>query len=121
MEFNELLKKARVSAGLTQQQIANRVGITKSTYCGYETGKRNPDPPRIAQLAAAIGVSPNTFFADENEKSPEPYVIGSEDTEKWLTDLLVDRGYIKKGEDISDRDADFLIHVIGLIDAWFSK
>ena len=34
MEFYEELKAARIKAGLTQQQIADEIGITKSTYCG---------------------------------------------------------------------------------------
>ncbi len=46
MEFHEELKAARIKTGLTQQQIADELGITKSTYCGYETAKRSPDPQR---------------------------------------------------------------------------
>ena len=57
MEFYEELKAARIKAGLTQQQIADEIGITKSTYCGYETAKRNPDPQRIKQLAKVLHIS----------------------------------------------------------------
>ena len=35
MGFCENLKRARQCIGLTQQQIADSLGITKSTYCGY--------------------------------------------------------------------------------------
>ena len=37
MSFSEQLKKARLEAGYTQQQVADLMGITNSTYCGYET------------------------------------------------------------------------------------
>lgn len=40
MGFPQQLKKARLDMNYTQQQIADLMGITKSTYCGYETGKR---------------------------------------------------------------------------------
>ena len=43
MAFPEQLKKARLAIGYTQQQVADAMGITNSTYCGYETGKRQPD------------------------------------------------------------------------------
>ena len=43
MSFTERLKEARISVGYTQQQVADAMGITNSTYCGYETGKRQPD------------------------------------------------------------------------------
>lgn len=57
MGFSEQLKKARLNKGLTQQEIANLMGITKSTYCGYETNKRHPDVAKIKQLANILDVS----------------------------------------------------------------
>ena len=123
MEFHEELKAARIKTGLTQQQIADKLGITKSTYCGYETAKRSPDPQRIKQLAKVLHVSADALLdiSTEKETSPAPAKAEAEEVEKWLTDLLVERGYIRPGEDISDRDAEFLIHWIGLLDAWFEK
>lgn len=121
MDFHEELKAARMKAGLTQQQIADTIGITKSTYCGYETAKRSPDPARIKQLAKVLHVSADTLLGTQTEKSPAPAEAETEDTTKWLTDLLIERGYIRTGEDISDRDADFLIHWIGMLNAWFEK
>ena len=47
MSFAEQLKQARIAQGLTQQQVADLMGITNSTYCGYETGKRQPDVVKI--------------------------------------------------------------------------
>lgn len=123
MEFHEELKAARIKTGLTQQQIADELGITKSTYCGYETAKRSPDPQRIKQLAKVLHVSADALLdiSIEKETSPAPAEAEAEEVEKWLTDLLVQRGYIRPGEDISDRDAKFLIRWIGLLDAWFEK
>lgn len=57
MGFSEQLKKARLNKGFTQQQIADLMGITKSTYCGYETNKRHPDVAKIKQLANILDVS----------------------------------------------------------------
>ena len=51
MSFSDNLKRARQRVGMTQQQIAEGLGITKSTYCGYETGKRQPDILKLRRLA----------------------------------------------------------------------
>lgn len=71
MSFAEQLKRARIAQGLTQQQVANLLGITNSTYCGYETGKRQPDVAKIKQLASALNTSGDvlleTGFASERE------------------------------------------------------
>lgn len=72
MEFHEELKAARIKTGLTQQQIADKLGITKSTYCGYETAKRSPDPQRIKQLAKVLHVSADALLDISIEKETSP-------------------------------------------------
>ena len=71
MSFAEQLKRARVSQGFTQQQVADLLGITNSTYCGYETGKRQPDVAKIKLLACALNTSCDvlleTGFSTERE------------------------------------------------------
>ena len=57
MGFPEQLKTARLSMNYTQQQVADMMGITKSTYCGYETGKRQPDVEKIKSLANILQTS----------------------------------------------------------------
>ena len=55
--MKDRLKLARKRAGMTQKEVAVRAGITESTYCGYETGKRQPDALRIKQLARILDVT----------------------------------------------------------------
>ena len=124
MEFYEELKAARIKAGLTQQQIADEIGITKSTYCGYETAKRNPDPQRIKQLAKVLHISADTLLDTgiETEKAPasteaEAREISLEETDK----LLVALGLIKEGEQLSDDDLAFLEGIITLLNTWFKR
>lgn len=124
MEFYEELKAARIKAGLTQQQIADEIGITKSTYCGYETAKRNPDPQRIKQLAKVLHISADTLLDTgiEKEKAPasteaETREISLEETDK----LLVALGLIKEGEQLSDDDLAFMEGIITLLNTWFKR
>lgn len=73
--LKEKLRQARKAAGLTQLQVAKAIGVTESTYCGYETGKRQPDPMKISAIASVLGVS-GDFLLDinlpENKKKPAP-------------------------------------------------
>lgn len=70
MSFGERLRAAREQRGFTQQQVADFMGIDKSTYCGYETGKRQPDVPKIKQLSKALGVSGDVLLETGFEKTP---------------------------------------------------
>ena len=65
MSFREQLKKARTAKGFTQQQMAELIGITPSTYCGYETGKREPSINKIKDLARVLGVSVDLLYYGE--------------------------------------------------------
>lgn len=128
MEFYEELKAARIKAGLTQQQIADEIGITKSTYCGYETAKRNPDPQRIKQLAKVLHISADTLLDTGIEKEKAPASTEAETRENKqvnredLLEVLQKLHIIESGSAaISDADLQFLMHIIAVIDDWFSN
>ncbi|MGW1878771.1 helix-turn-helix domain-containing protein [Streptomyces sp. NPDC001975] len=55
------LRQARSEArggGLSAAALAARVGVSKAQILAYENGQRIPDPPRIRELATALGVRP---------------------------------------------------------------
>lgn len=45
------LKQLRKSMNLTQQQVADRLGITRQAYNHYETQRRSPDTKTLMKLA----------------------------------------------------------------------
>lgn len=57
MSFGENLKKARRRARMTQMQMAEALSLSISAYCGYETGKRQPNLSRLVLLADILNVS----------------------------------------------------------------
>lgn len=61
-KFYENLKDARISAGLSQKDVAEQLGVAKSTYSLYESGKREPDVSRIKKLAEVLGVSSDALL-----------------------------------------------------------
>lgn len=56
--FNSTLKKLREDAGLSQEELANALGISKSTVGMYEQGKRMPNTNTILKnIATYFGVT----------------------------------------------------------------
>lgn len=51
------LRNLRIACGFTQQTIAQALGVVRSTYTYYETGKTAPDPETLVKLARIFGVS----------------------------------------------------------------
>jgi predicted nucleotidyltransferase/DNA-binding XRE family transcriptional regulator len=50
-----LLRDARVRAGLTQQELAERAGVAQSVISTYESGRRQPALPTLMALVEAAG------------------------------------------------------------------
>lgn len=52
MLFSEFLKRIRNTAGYTQQNLADLLGVDRSTYSYYETGKTEPNIRQLKKIAA---------------------------------------------------------------------
>lgn len=80
MSFSEQLKKARLERGYTQQQVADAIGVTKSTYCGYETNKRKPDVHKIKQIAAFLHTSGDVLLETGIDDAESHILFGANET-----------------------------------------
>lgn len=71
MPFSDRLKTFRKRSGMTQEALAEKVGVAKSTIAGYENGNREPDVLKIKKLAFALGVTGDDLLGTaEIEKAP---------------------------------------------------
>ncbi len=65
MTFSENIKKYRTAAGLTQEEVAEKVGISGQAVSKWETSDTFPDPTLLPSLADALGVSIDMLFGHE--------------------------------------------------------
>lgn len=59
--LQELLRLARVDAGLRQVDLAHRVGQPQSFVSKYESGERRLDLLELRQICEAVGMSLGEF------------------------------------------------------------
>ncbi|MED9903870.1 MAG: helix-turn-helix transcriptional regulator [Lachnospiraceae bacterium] len=57
MEIEKKLKAARVSAGLTQEQVAEKIMVSRQTISNWETGKSLPDIVSVMNLSDLYQIS----------------------------------------------------------------
>ena len=55
--FYENLKNVREKKGISQKEMAERIGVAKSTYSMYESGSREPNIQTIRKIADVLDVS----------------------------------------------------------------
>ncbi len=69
-EITNRVRRLRFDNGeLTQQQLADRVGVTRQTIIAIEAGKYAPSLPLAFKLARAFGVSIEEVFEYEDEQA----------------------------------------------------
>ena len=67
LSFGEKLKNARKSAGLTQEQLAEKLGVSRQAITKWEADKGLPDIENIKLISKALDVSIDYLLDDNNE------------------------------------------------------
>lgn len=61
-EVGARVRRARMSAGLSQEELAHRSELHRNYIGGIERGERNVGVLALIEIARALRVSPATFF-----------------------------------------------------------
>ena len=69
VDFGERLKKLRLEEGLTQQQLADKLRVTKSVVSYYELQERYPSPEILIKIASIFHVSSDFLLGLDMKES----------------------------------------------------
>ena len=62
------LRTLRNHNSLSQNDMAEAAGLTRSTYVQYELGNRTPDAEALYDVAMCFGLAMEMFFEEDTEK-----------------------------------------------------
>lgn len=65
ISFGQRVRKLRIAASLTQEDLALRSGLHRTYISSLERGRRNVSLENILKLAHALGVPASTLLADD--------------------------------------------------------
>ena len=89
------LKLFRRMRGITQQDLSDRIGISRSAYAAYELNRTEPDIKTIIKLADFYDISVDILL-DHNKTNHDPLLndlieritIADDETKKMILKLL---------------------------------
>lgn len=72
MEFSERLKTLRKEAGLTQVDVAEKLGISQPAYASWERGIKKPTQDNLVKLSKILYVSVDYLLGNtENRQTSD--------------------------------------------------
>ena len=86
--FGKSLRKLRTDRGLSQQQLADKMHVDRSTVVKWESGSRLPDAAMISRISAYLGVDVSVLLSVTGESPRKPCVILVDDEKIILQDGL---------------------------------
>lgn len=70
MRLSEKIYYCRKKAGLSQEGLAERIGVSRQAVSKWETGDSEPELGKLRQLAAAFEVSTDWLLSEEEPEQP---------------------------------------------------
>ncbi len=77
--FSDTLRRLRTENGLSQQELAEKMYVTRSTVVRWETGSRLPDAAMITRLSEALHADVNMMLSAVAQSDECPNVIMVDD------------------------------------------
>ncbi|MFA5421791.1 MAG: helix-turn-helix transcriptional regulator [Bacilli bacterium] len=75
MTFNEKLRKYRKDSGLTQENLASKIFVSRTLITKYESGAVYPTAENLDKIAQALGIDSKSIMSDQekNEIAEQSY------------------------------------------------
>ncbi|MGY6204234.1 helix-turn-helix domain-containing protein [Paraburkholderia strydomiana] len=94
-EFGRLLKQRRKEAKLTQDELASRIGLGRTSVTNIELGRQPVSLQLLYELADAIGTDPVSLLPSRRRMSPLPAdlestleKLKSPDEKRWAREFF---------------------------------
>lgn len=65
--MGERIKYLRISENMTQDELGEKIGVSRSSVGGYETAGRQPDLQTLVNIADSLGVTVDTLLGYSTE------------------------------------------------------
>ncbi len=106
MTVSEKIYKLRGKSGLSQEELAEQLGVSRQSVSKWESGGSIPSIEKIVELSKIFGVSTDYLLKDDIEELPDEVVpdLGEGDSVREVS-LEEVRDYLEKMQTVKKRTA----------------
>ena len=107
MAFKERLKEKRKEAGISQAELAARVGVTSRTIQNYELGTRKPQNVEVVQkLADVLNTTTDYLLGNADRQILAAYVRGGSKAARDVEELVSEISGLFAGGELDEEEKD---------------
>lgn len=124
------LERYIAESGYTQKEIAEKLGVSKSSVTNWIKGKNSPDANLVMPICNLLNITIGQFYGEDSSGPLEKPSPGTgknapegaiNDMFDYLNKALMSMGFIKKDQDLTAKQADVLIGICQIIRATFDE
>lgn len=96
-DFGAAVRRLRERRSMTQGDLAERVGLGRTSMTNLEGGRQNPPLSILPELASALGVSPSELLAEASAESaddshgPLASRVHDDDLRRWASQVIAEQ------------------------------
>ena len=110
MSVGDRIRYARRHLGIGQQDLATRVGVTRSTISQWESGATEPSHKKLGLIAHVLGLGMNELMSDQ----PDPPVQEKQEAEQSADTQAFER-LVQLWLRLGDRDRRVLLRIVQVL------
>ena len=111
MKFSQKVQEQRKKAGLLQQELADKLGITKRTLANYEGGNSYPQNRSLyTKLAEIFNVDINYFLTENEEFLTQAAEVYGKRGQAQAQAILDQAAALFAGGELSEKDEIAFLH-----------
>ena len=107
------LKELRIEKGLTQEKLAKKIGINRTTIAKIESGDRDLTLDHIQRMSDFFNVSYDYILGKSNERTNTIQVIDMTNAKDGVTPIQME--VLKKIDDLDVKDLEQIMDYIDFI------
>lgn len=91
LPFASNLRRRAEELGISNAEVARRVGLSERRYANYVSGKREPDLATLVRIAEVLGTSPNSLLINQGREEVQSIKAILQDRLKIAAGLMDER------------------------------
>ena len=88
MNVSEKLRELRKKSGMTQEQVAQKIGVTRQTISSYESGRTEPGLDILKELSRVYGVEISELLIDNDQLDRTVDYDWNQMKSKWAANMI---------------------------------